>query len=76
MEAVIVATIAAVGGILAALVQMSRKENKADHGVVAVLLKDLHNDVKDVDTKLEKHIDWHTDKIIAKKVVKPTTVKK
>jgi hypothetical protein len=76
MEAVIVATIAAVGGILAALVQMSRKENKADHGVVALLLKDLHEDVKDVDTKLEKHIDWHADKVITKKVVKPATVKK
>ena len=76
MEAVIVATIAAVGGILAALVQMSRKENKADHGVVALLLKDLHEDVKDVDIKLEKHIDWHADKVITKKVVKPATVKK
>jgi hypothetical protein len=36
----------------------------------------LHEDVKDVDTKLEKHIDWHADKVIAKKVVKPATVKK
>jgi hypothetical protein len=62
MEAVIVAAIAAVGGILAALVQKSREENKNDHGVVASLLQDLHQDVVKVENKLDKHIDWHLDK--------------
>jgi hypothetical protein len=62
MEAVIVAAIAAVGGILAALVQKSREENKNDHGVVASLLQDLHKDVVKVENKLDKHIDWHLTK--------------
>lgn len=62
MEAVIVAAIAAVGGILAALVQKSRSENKSDHGIVANLLQDLHTDVVKVEKKLDKHIDWHLDK--------------
>ena len=42
MEAVAVAVIAAVGVVLAALVQAGRKENKSDHGIVADLLKGLH----------------------------------
>ena len=62
MEAVIVAAIAAVGGILAALVQKSRAENKNDHGIVASLLQDLHKDVVKVENKLDKHIDWHLTK--------------
>lgn len=62
MEAVTVALIAAVGGILAALVQKSRTENKSDHGVVASLLQDLHKDVEKVEEKLDKHIDWHLTK--------------
>ncbi len=62
MEAIIVALIAAVGGILAALVQKLRVENKSDHGVVASLLRDLHDDVEKVEDKLDKHIDWHLNK--------------
>jgi formiminotetrahydrofolate cyclodeaminase len=62
MEAIIVALIAAVGGILAAMVQKLRVENRSDHGVVASLLKDLHDDVEKVEDKLDKHIDWHLTK--------------
>lgn len=51
-EAVIVAVIAAVGGVLAALVQALRKENKDDHAVVALSLTRI-------ETKLDNHIDDH-----------------
>ena len=61
MEAVAVAVIAAVGVVLAALVQAGRKENKSDHGIVADLLKGLHVDVRNVDIKLEGHIKQHSD---------------
>ena len=71
MEAVTVALIAAVGGILAALVQKGREENKRDHGVVASLLKALHNDVEVVENKLDKHIESHA----AKQETKPVTTK-
>jgi hypothetical protein len=60
LETITVALIAAVGGILAALVQKSRVEN--DHGIVASLLQDLHEDVAKVEDKLDNHIDWHLKK--------------
>jgi Na+-translocating ferredoxin:NAD+ oxidoreductase RnfG subunit len=77
MEAIAVAVIAAVGGILAALVQKGRKENKEDHNVVAGLLSKVKDDIIDlhhkidhvdeqvdkVDDKLDGHIDWHMKKI-------------
>jgi hypothetical protein len=59
MEAIAVAVVAAVGVVLAALVQAGRKENKSDHGIVADLLRSLHSDVKNVDGKLESHIKQH-----------------
>jgi GTP-binding protein EngB required for normal cell division len=80
MEAVTVALIAAVGGILAALVQKGREENKKDHGVVASLLKTLHNEVSVVENKLDKHIESHATKqetkTVATKAAKKTTTRK
>ena len=51
-EAVIVAVIAAVGGVLAALVQQMRKENSSDHAVVA-------DSLNRIETKLDNHITDH-----------------
>ena len=63
MEAVLVAVITAVGGVLTVLVQKSRKENQEDHGAVMEKLIDLHKDVhhveveiNNIDTKLDEHI--------------------
>ena len=61
MEAVLVAIIAAIGGILAALVQKGRKENREDHNVVANLLHVVHQDVKTVENKIDNHINWHLE---------------
>ena len=52
MEAIVVAVIAAVGGVFAALVQGMRKENREDHAVVA-------DSLNRIETKLDKHIDDH-----------------
>ena len=52
MEAVLVALIAAVGTILAALVQSMRRENRDDHAIVA-------DSLDRIETKLDKHIDDH-----------------
>ena len=80
MEAVTVALIAAVGGILVALVQKGRVENKNDHGVVASLLRELHTDVEVVENKLDKHIDSHNPKQetkpVVNKAVKKTSTRK
>jgi hypothetical protein len=51
-EAIIVASIAAFGGVIAALVQGMRKENRNDHAVVA-------DSLNRIETKLDDHIDDH-----------------
>ena len=52
MEAVVVAVIAAVGGVLAALVQGFRKENRDDHAIVSQALNRI-------EVKLDNHIEDH-----------------
>ncbi len=52
MEAVLVAVIAAVGTILAALVQLLRNENRDDHAIVT-------DSLDRIETKLDRHIDDH-----------------
>lgn len=52
MEAVSVAVIAAVGTVLAALVQSMRKENRDDHAIVT-------DSLNRIEVKLDKHIDDH-----------------
>lgn len=62
MEAIIVAIIAAVGGILAALVQKSRKENKSDHNVVAGLISDVKDELLHLHHKID-HVDSQVDRV-------------
>jgi hypothetical protein len=79
MEAVIVALIAAGGGVIAALVQKGRRENREDHNVVANMLitvKDdiihLHHKIDHVDdqlTKVEDKIDDHVQSHRRKKII-------
>jgi len=51
-EAIVVACIAAIGGVLAALFQGLRKENRSDHALVSDSLNRIEN-------KLDNHIDDH-----------------
>lgn len=69
MEAIIVAAIAAVGGVVTALVQKSRKENRDDHNVVAGLVSgvkdelfNLHHKIDKVDDQMQDHMMWHYEK--------------
>lgn len=59
---IVVALIAAVGGILAALVQKGRKENKSDHNVVANLLVNVKDDIIHLHQKVD-HLDDQIDKV-------------
>lgn len=73
---IIVAIIAAVSGVIAALIQKGRKENKNDHNVVADLIIGVKDDiiqlhhkidhvddqVEKVDDKIDMHIKWHREK--------------
>lgn len=62
MEAIIVAVIAAMGGILAALVQKSRAENKSDHNIVAGMLIEVKDEMLHLHHKLD-HLDEQVDKV-------------
>jgi hypothetical protein len=62
VEAILVALITVIGGIIVALVQKNRNENKKDHGHVMDKLIDLHKDVNQVDSKIdnvEHKLDSH-----------------
>lgn len=63
---VVVATITAVGGVVVAMVHAARKENRADHAVVADNLVRLtqialrtEGKVDTVKEELQEHLDWH-----------------
>lgn len=60
MEAVLVAAVTAVGGLLAVLVQKGRGENKDDHNKVMEKLIDLHKDVHHVEVKID-HVEDKLD---------------
>ena len=47
MEAVIVAVITAIGGIIAVLVQKGRKDNTRDHGMVTEALGRIEEKIDD-----------------------------
>lgn len=52
MEAILVAVIGAVGVVLAALIQGLRKENHADHAIVA-------DSLNRIESKIDEHISDH-----------------
>lgn len=62
MEAVIVACVTAIGGILVALVQKGRKENKNDHNTVATMLIDVKDEILQLHHKID-HVDEQVDKV-------------
>ena len=73
---VIVAVIGLFGGVLVALIQKGRKENKTDHSVVADLLRNVHDDVVKVEDKLD-HVEDKLDNHISQhRVVNVTKASK
>jgi len=73
---IVVAIITIIGGIMVALIQQSRKENKIDHNVVAAMIKDVHKDVvkvedklEHVEVKLDDHIKEHKTNLASKPIV-------
>ena len=58
---VIVALITGGFGIIVALIQSFRRENKQDHDVVAESLRGLHRKVHQVGQKVDRHITWHAE---------------
>ena len=58
-DPVLVAIITAGFGFLGVLVQASRKENKADHGVVGEKLDNLVEGHARIEAKIDTHINDH-----------------
>ncbi len=63
---IIVAVIGAVGGVMVALIQVMRRENRNDHAEVAQTLVQLtgiairtEGKVDTVKEELHDHLDWH-----------------
>lgn len=61
MEGIIVACIAAVGGIIVAVIQKFRNENRRDHGSVMdrldLISSDIRSDIRQVRGDLTSHIN-------------------
>ncbi|NBO53649.1 MAG: hypothetical protein EBU84_03435 [Actinobacteria bacterium] len=69
MEAVIVALISLVGGVLVALIQRNRKQEKAEHGMVMQTLTR-------VETKIDGHIADHAKGEFQPELVQPKRKRK
>lgn len=61
IAAVIVAVLTTIGGVLVALIQSSRKENKEDHALVVEQLRTVYKAIVKVDEKVDKHLAWHIE---------------
>lgn len=59
IAAVLGAVIASVGGIIVAVIDKFRKENRRDHGAVMDALDRVSNTVERVEGKVDSHIEWH-----------------
>jgi hypothetical protein len=64
LAAVFAAVVAALGGIIVAIIQMKNlaKENRTDHAIVQKRLDNLIDMVGKQGAKLTSHLDWHVTK--------------
>jgi hypothetical protein len=58
-QSVIMALALLIATVFTVLIEKLRKENRRDHGYVRDRLDGIHADVKEVNNRLDKHIDWH-----------------
>jgi len=58
----ILATVLAPGGMLALLIEKTRRENNRDHDRNSKMLQSIDKKVDKIDTRLDHHIEWHQDK--------------
>ena len=58
---VVVATITTVGGVIVALIQLLKKENREDHALVIDAIRSVYKSVGRVEDKVDKHLVWHAE---------------
>lgn len=61
IAAVFVAALTTIGGVIVALIQSSRKENREDHALVVEQLRHVYKAVVKVDEKVDRHLMWHVE---------------
>lgn len=49
----------AVSGVIVALIQQFRKENRQDHAQVSAALERVSNTIDRVEGKVDTHLQWH-----------------
>lgn len=69
--AVTVALITGAFSVLVVLIQMSRRENKTDHGLVELALKQVSKEVQQVGKKVDRHITWHAEGNTSGRTLRP-----
>ena len=58
----IVLALLAPGGILAAMIERTRRENNRDHQRNSDILHSIDKKVDHVSARMDDHIEWHLDK--------------
>ncbi len=61
LSAVIVGLLTAVGGIIVALIQRARRENRDDHAVVSQQIAHVFRSLTRVEDLMHGHIRWHKE---------------
>lgn len=69
--AVIVALITGAFSVLVVLIQQSRRENKTDHGLVELALRQVSKEVQQVGKKVDRHITWHAEGNTSGRISRP-----
>lgn len=58
----VLATVLAPGGMIALLIEKTRRENNRDHAKNSQMLMSIDKKVDKIDERLDHHIEWHLDK--------------
>jgi hypothetical protein len=58
----VVATILAPGGLLAILIERTRRENNRDHARNSDVLNKIDQKIDKIDERMDHHIEWHLGK--------------
>jgi hypothetical protein len=59
--AIIVAVITAVGGVVASILHLFRRENREDHQMVTEQIRLVHRSVNRLSDKIDAHLIWHSE---------------
>ena len=56
-----VAAVTTVGGVIVAILQTFKKENREDHAMVMDALRSVHKVIGRVEDKVDRHLVWHAE---------------